>query len=74
MKKNEIKLYEDHKIRTLWDSDAEKWYISIVDVISVLTESVNPTAYWRKLKQRLTLQRYLCNFGLHNFPFPMRMV
>ena len=53
MKKNEIKLYEDSKIRTLWDSDAEKWYISIVDVIAVLTESVNPTAYWRKLKQRL---------------------
>ena len=53
MKKNEIKLYEDSKIRTLWDSDAEKWYISIVDVIAVLTESVDPTAYWRKLKQRL---------------------
>ncbi len=53
MKKNEIQLYEDSKIRTLWDSDAEKWYISIVDVIAVLTESVNPTAYWRKLKQRL---------------------
>ena len=53
MKKNEIKLYEDNKIRTLWDSDAEKWYISIVDVIAVLTESVNPNAYWRKLKQRL---------------------
>jgi len=53
MKKNEIKLYEDSKIRTVWDSDAEKWYISIVDVIAVLTESVDPTAYWRKLKQRL---------------------
>jgi len=53
MRKNEIKLYEDSKIRTLWDNDAEKWYIAIVDVIAVLTESVNPTAYWRKLKQRL---------------------
>ena len=53
MKKNEIKLYEDSKIRTLWDSDAEKWYISIVDVIAVLTQSIDPTAYWRKLKQRL---------------------
>ena len=53
MKKNEIKLYENNKIRTLWDSDAEKWYISIVDVITVLTKSIDPNAYWRKLKQRL---------------------
>ena len=54
MKKNDnIKIFEDRKIRTTWDSDAEKWYISIVDVISVLTESIDPQAYWRKLKQRL---------------------
>ena len=53
MKKNQIKIYENSKIRTLWNADAEKWYISIVDVIAVLTDSVNPTAYWRKLKQRL---------------------
>jgi hypothetical protein len=53
MKKNEIKLYEDSKIRTLWDGDAEKWYISIVDVIAVLTESKNPQVYWRVLKNRL---------------------
>ncbi|MCF6183048.1 MAG: Bro-N domain-containing protein [Bacteroidales bacterium] len=53
MKDNQIKIYENSKIRTLWDADAEKWYISIVDVVAVLTQSVNPTAYWRKLKQRL---------------------
>jgi len=47
------KLYEDSKIRTLWDSEAEKWYISIVDVIAVLTESTNPQVYWRVLKKRL---------------------
>ena len=41
------------KIRTLWDEKIEKWYFSIVDVIGVLTESVDPNAYWRKLKQRL---------------------
>jgi len=52
-KKNEIKLFEDRKVRTLWDSDEEKWYISIVDVIAVLTDSKDPTAYWLKLKQRL---------------------
>ena len=53
MKNNQIQLYEDSKIKTLWDSDAEKWYISIVDVIAVLTESSNPQVYWRVLKKRL---------------------
>lgn len=53
MEKNKIQLYEDSKIRTLWDSDAEKWYISIVDVVAVLTESKNPQVYWRVLKKRL---------------------
>ena len=48
-----IKLFEDKNIRTLWDDDQEQWYFSVVDVISVLTESVDAAAYWRKLKQRL---------------------
>jgi len=52
-KKDNIKIFEDSKIRTVWDSDVEKWYISIVDVIAVLTQSIDPKAYWRKLKQRL---------------------
>ncbi|MFA6978816.1 MAG: hypothetical protein WC209_05780 [Ignavibacteriaceae bacterium] len=52
-KKNEIKIFEDKKVRSLWDSEQEKWFISIVDVITILTESVDPNAYWRKLKQRL---------------------
>jgi hypothetical protein len=54
MEKHEaIKIFDDKKVRTLWDGGQEKWYISIVDVISILTESVDPSAYWRKLKQRL---------------------
>lgn len=52
-KKESIKIFEDSTIRTVWDSDNEKWYISIVDVISVLTESANPQVYWRVLKKRL---------------------
>ena len=52
-KKDSLKIFEDSTIRTVWDSDAEKWYISIVDVISVLTESANPQVYWRVLKKRL---------------------
>lgn len=52
-KKNEIKIFEDSKIRTVWNDNGEKWYISIVDVIAVLTESANPQVYWRVLKKRL---------------------
>ncbi len=52
-KENAIKLFQDQKVRVEWDDKQEKWYFSIVDVVAVLTDSVNPQAYWRKLKQRL---------------------
>ena len=52
-KENAIKIFEDKKVRALWDSEHEKWYISIVDVVKVLTESPNPQVYWRVLKKRL---------------------
>jgi len=52
-KETAIKLFNDKKIRTHWDEEQEKWYFSIVDVVGVLTESVDVAAYWRKLKQRL---------------------
>lgn len=55
-KENEIKIFEDKKVRTLWDAEQEKWYLCIVDVIAVLTESIDPNAYWRKLKQRLNAE------------------
>ena len=48
-----IKLFVEKNIRTVWDDKEEKWYFSIVDVVNVLTDSKDPTAYWRKLKQRL---------------------
>lgn len=51
--KHAIKIFEDKKVGSVWDAEVEKWYISIVDVVEVLTESVDATAYWRKLKQRL---------------------
>ena len=50
---NSIKLFEDRNIRTIWDDQEEKWYFSVVDIVSVLTNSIDPGAYWRKLKQRL---------------------
>ena len=46
-------LFEDQTIRTAWDSEREEWYFSIVDVVKILTESIDPQSYWRKLKQRL---------------------
>ncbi len=52
-KENAIKLFQDQRVRVQWDEKKEKWYFSIVDIIGVLTESVNPQAYWRKLKERL---------------------
>lgn len=53
MKKNEIKIFEEKKVRTVWDAEKEKWYFSIVDVIGILTESPNPRNYWKVLKHRL---------------------
>jgi hypothetical protein len=50
---NSIQLFEDKRIRTAWDEANEEWLFSIVDVIAILTESVDPPAYWRKLKERL---------------------
>ena len=52
-KKEAIKLFEERKVRTVWDDELEKWYFSIVDVIGVLTDSVDSRKYWNKLKQRL---------------------
>ena len=52
----QLNLFEDQPIRTAWDPEQEEWYFSIVDVVGVLTESVDPTAYWRKLKQRLKIE------------------
>jgi hypothetical protein len=52
-KESAIKLFEQKEVRSIWDNEKEKWYISIEDVIAILTESIDPAAYWRKLKQRL---------------------
>ncbi len=52
MKEN-LQIFEASKVRTIWDNKQEKWFFSIVDVVAILTDSINPQAYWRKLKQRL---------------------
>ena len=52
-KKQAIQLFEEKKVRTVWDDMTEKWYFSIVDVVAILTESKDPALYWRVLKKRL---------------------
>ena len=57
MKKiDQIKIFEDKKVRTLWDENQEKWYVSIIDVIAILTDSPNPRKYWSVLKTRLKVE------------------
>src|SRR5258706_15209111 len=48
-----IQIFEDKKVRTIWDGEQEKWYLSIVDVIAILTDSPNARKYWSVLKTRL---------------------
>lgn len=52
-KKNQLQLFNDRKVRTVWDTDQEEWYFSVVDVVEVLTDSQDPSTYWRVLKNRL---------------------
>lgn len=51
--KNQIKLFENKKVRSHWDEDQEKWYFSVIDVIEVLTESPRPRKYWNALKTKI---------------------
>ncbi len=51
--KNEVKLFEQQKVRTHWDEKEQKWFFSIIDVIAILTDSVNPRDYWFKMKARV---------------------
>jgi hypothetical protein len=53
MKETDIKLFENSKVRSVWDAEQEKWYISIVDVVEALTESDRPRKYWDDLKRKL---------------------
>lgn len=51
-KKQAIQLFEERKVRTVWDDEQEKWYFCVVDVVEILTESINPTDYIKKMKKR----------------------
>ena len=49
---NEIKIFGEQKVRSVWDDTAEEWYFAVVDVVAALTDSVNPTDYIKKMRQR----------------------
>ena len=51
-KKPAMQLFDERKIRSVWDDETETWYFAVVDVVAVLTDSVNPTDYLKKLRQR----------------------
>lgn len=51
--KQAIQLFEERKVRTVWDDETETWYFSVVDVVGVLTDSTDPNNYWKVLKNRL---------------------
>lgn len=50
---NNIQIFEGKKIRSVWDNEKEEWYFSVVDVVGILTDSLNPNNYWKVLKKRL---------------------
>lgn len=52
-KNNQIQIFNDRKVRTVWDNETEEWYFSVVDVVGVLTDSKDPATYWKVLKTRL---------------------
>lgn len=52
-KKEAIKIFEEKKVRTVWDNETEEWFFSVVDVVAILTDSPNPSNYWKVLKHRL---------------------
>ena len=54
--KSQIQLFEEKKVRTVWDEENEEWYFSIVDVVEVLTDTDRPRKYWNDLKKKLKLE------------------
>ena len=72
MKENNIKLFKGRQIRTKWDEEIQDYYYSIIDVIAVLTESKDPNAYWRKLKQRLKEEGNQTVTNCHQLKMPAK--
>ena len=69
-KKEAIKIFEEKKVRTVWNDETEEWFFSIVDVVSILTESVDGRKYWNKLKQRLKAEGSELVTNCHQLKLP----
>lgn len=69
---NAIRIFEQKQVRTHWDEEKELWYISVIDVIEVLTDSISPQAYWRKLKQPLKEEGNETVTNLHGLKMPAK--
>lgn len=67
---NAIKIFEEKKVRTIWDDETEEWYFSIVDVVSILTDSIDGRKYWNKLKQRLKAEGSELVTNCHQLKLP----
>lgn len=67
---NAIQIFEQKKVRTLWDDEQEKWYFSVVDVVSILTDSIDGRKYWNKLKQRLKEEENETVTSCHQLKMP----
>lgn len=65
-----IQLFEGKRVRIVWDAEQEKYYFSVVDIVQVLTDSADATAYWRKLKQRLKAEGNETVTNCHAFKLP----
>lgn len=70
-KKEAIKIFEEKKVRTVWDDETEEWYFSIVDVVSILTDSVDGRKYWNKLKQGLKAEGSELVTNCHQLKLPI---
>ena len=70
--KTQIRVFEEQKVRTIWNAEEEEWYFSVVDVCNVLAESASkdPGAYWRKLKQRLKAEGSEVVTNCHGLKLP----
>ena len=69
-KRNQIQLFNEKKVRTVWDSDTEEWYFSVVDVVEILTDSTDARKYWNKLKQRLKAEGNELVTNCHQLKLP----
>ncbi len=58
--RNSIQIFNEKEVRTLWDEDAEKWFVSIVDVVYILTGSVNPRKYWSEVSENIGQLKMKC--------------